>query len=1177
MKKLLSTLLFTASVAAMAQEAPITVDLSKKGAMVSPNLYGIFFEEISHAGDGGLYAELVENRGFEEHVLPSSMKYENGKAVAIDARNYEHGNNRKWSIPWDMDKKMYQGWSVKSNHCDVKKEVVEPSSPLHQNTPHAMQLVISNAKDGGSAQLINSGYWGMGLKSGEKYDLRFYVKSSDYKGGITARISNAENGASLGSTDFEATNIGEWTEFKGVIVSSGTTGKGQLALEFNGNGTILVDYVSLFPRHTFKGRKNGQRKDLALMLQNLHPKFMRWPGGCIVEGATYENRVKWKETLGDPMTRRGEWDLWGYRATWGMGYHEFLQFCEDLGMDGMFVDNAGMSCSVRNGDYTDTNEGLDACIQDFRDAIEYALGDPAKNKWAKMRADAGHPKPFPLKYVEIGNENVGPEYVKHFNYIYNVLSKEYPQITFINTLGHDSPLLEQIPGNYMVDPHWYRDPNFFFNNNHLFDNASRKHDIYVGEYACNSGVGGGNLIAAISEAAFIMGMERNSDVVKMTSYAPLFENVNKKDWPCNLIHFNSNQTFGRASYYVQQMAAENRPTYNVFVSETSKAGEMIPFKAGTIGLGSYATNVEYKNIQITLAGEKKAKKIAASQFAQKKGEWKVNGGVIAQTSNDQLTVATLPNFSSDSYTLTLQARKTSGMEGFFIYYGMNENGRSHNGYGVNIGGWNNALTAVEQINRGRTSGVLSRQVPQTIETGKWYNIKVVVTPDSAVVYVDGKEITTAKPVSQTRQFCQTGYDEQTGELVIKVVNGTDKPYKREFNITGAEKVNQRGRIITLSGDANDENTFEEPTKLSPKTTMFNEFGEKFSYEFAPMSFTIMRVRVNGDGLAVNRNWNRETREPNAHDPVMAKGEDGRYYCFMTGMNVGVISSDDMEVWRNEPSALPATPEWAKEEVKGYNGHTWAPDISYHNGKWYLYYSCSTFGKNGSAIGVATNKTLDPKSPDFKWEDQGMVIASHRRVDNWNAIDPNLIVDQKGQPWLTYGSFWDGIQLIKLSKKDFKTPVTKPKTIARRLGKKLTLAETNNEANFTVEGNNTIEAGDNAIEAPFIFYHDGYYYLFVSFDYCCRGQASTYKTVYGRSKKVEGPYLDKSGKPMEFGGGTLLYGPDEDNFGIGHNSAYEFDGKCYFVSHAYLKDYNGAAKLFIRPMNFDKDGWIITEE
>lgn len=1176
MKKiLLSSILMASAGCAMAQTEAIKIDLSQKGAMVSPNLYGIFFEEISHAGDGGLYAELVENRGFEEHVLPSSMKYVDGRAVAVDARNYEHGNHRKWSIPWDMEKKKYQGWSVRANQCKVERMVIEASNPLHKNTPHAMQLVISNASEGSKAQLVNSGYWGMGLKSGEKYDLRFYVKSSDYKGAITARISDANNGESFGSVTFEPKTINDWTEYKGVITSTGTTGKGELALEFSGNGTILVDYVSLFPRHTFKGRKNGLRKDLARMLQNLRPAFMRWPGGCIVEGATFENRVKWKETLGDPMTRRGEWDLWGYRSTWGMGYHEFLQFCEDLGMDGMFVGNAGMSCSVRNGDYVESETELNEVIQDFRDAIDYALGDPTANKWAKMRADAGHPKPFPLKYVEIGNENVGPEYVKHFNYIFNVLKKEYPDIVFINTLSHSDPLLEQIPGDYMVDPHWYRDPNFFFNNNHLFDKASRKHDIYVGEYACNAGVGGGNLLAAISEAAFIMGMERNSDVVKMTSYAPLFENVNKKDWPCNLIHFNSNQTYGRASYYVQQMAAENRPTYNVFVSETSRAEKPESFKAGSFGLGSYATQCEYRNIQITPANTNKAQKYAPKQFVQKKGTWKVTGNTIAQTSDQQVTLAQLPGFSSNHYTVTLQARKTGGLEGFFIYYGLDESGMS--GYAVNIAGWNNRTTSVQPMRRGRVSDNVSPMVRQSVDNNKWYNIKIDVTPDSAMLYVDNTLITTARPQTSTRQFCQTGYDEQTGELVIKVVNGTEKPYTREFNITGANRIESRGRVITLSGNATDENTFDNPTKLAPKTTLFNEFGENFKYEFDPMSFTILRIRVAGEGLARRRQFRMDPRDPNAHDPVMAKGEDGRYYCFMTGMNVGVMSSDDMIEWRPEPSALKETPAWAKEEVKGYNGHTWAPDIYHHNGLWYLYYSCSTFGKNGSAIGVAVNKTLDPKSPDFGWEDKGMVIASHRGEDNWNAIDPNLIVDEKGQPWLTYGSFWDGIQLIKLSKKDLKTPKSKPKTIARRLGRKLTLAETNDKKNFTVEGGNTIEAGSNAIEAPFIFYHDGYYYLFVSFDYCCRGEASTYKTVYGRSKKVEGPYLDKSGKPMEFGGGTLLYGPDEDHFGIGHNSAYEFDGKCYFVSHAYVKDKNGAAKLFIRPLNFDKDGWIETED
>ena len=654
-----------------AQTSPIRIDLGQKGAEVSPNLYGIFFEEISHAGDGGLYAELVQNRGFEEHVLPSGMTYREGKAYAPDAMNYEHRNNRNWNIPWNLEEKKMTGWRIDGVKATVKGEIVEATSPLHVNTPHAMQLDITKMQMGGKAVLTNTGYWGMGLKQGDKYDLRFYVRSSNYRGNITARLVNGETGASLGTVTFTNKQLKDWTELTATLTAEGTAAKGELALEFDQKGTVLVDYVSLFPQATFKGRKNGQRADVAQMLVDLHPKFMRWPGGCIVEGATYENRVKWKETLGDPMTRRGEWDLWGYRATWGMGYHEFLQFCEDLGMDAMFVNNAGMSCSVRNGDFVSSDADMNAVVQDFRDAIDYALADPSKNKWAKMRAESGHPKPFPLKYVEIGNENVGPEYVTHFNYIFKRLKAEYPQITFINTLGHTDRLLEQIPGDYMVDPHWYRDPNFFFANNHLFDNAPRTHDIYVGEYACIGGVGAGNLLAALSEAAFIMGMERNSDVVKMSSYAPLFENENRRDWPCNLIHINSSEVYGRASYYVQQMASENRPTYNIYVNEP--------------------------------------------------------------TSGD----------------------------------------------------------------------------PKT-----------------------------------TRHFCQTGYDEQTGELIIKVVNGTDQPYRRSFCIDGARTVLPAGKVITLNGDANDENTFLQPTKLAPKTTLFGKFGRQFDYEFSPMSFTILRVKVN---------------------------------------------------------------------------------------------------------------------------------------------------------------------------------------------------------------------------------------------------------------------------------------------------------------------------------------------
>jgi arabinan endo-1,5-alpha-L-arabinosidase len=300
-------------------------------------------------------------------------------------------------------------------------------------------------------------------------------------------------------------------------------------------------------------------------------------------------------------------------------------------------------------------------------------------------------------------------------------------------------------------------------------------------------------------------------------------------------------------------------------------------------------------------------------------------------------------------------------------------------------------------------------------------------------------------------------------------------------------------------------------------------------------------------------------------------ENGVTYIYATGMGIDELSSTDGINYKTEGSILKKIPTWTHDSVPEFKYHVWAPDIIKYHGKWYMAYSCSSFGKNTSAIGLLSNKSLANKD---SWKDEGCIIASRGARDNWNAIDPNLIVNHRGIPYLTFGSFWDGIQLIRLSKEDYQTPVTTPTTIARRYGKRYINGKPNN---FTIEGNDTIEAGENAIEAPFIYKHGKYYYLFVSFDYCCRGDNSTYKTVYGRAKRIEGPYYDKEGRRMDEGGGSYLYGPDQDNYGIGHCSVYDFDGQVYIVAHAYEKAHNGRAKLFIRPLHFDKQGWITTEK
>ena len=294
-----------------------------------------------------------------------------------------------------------------------------------------------------------------------------------------------------------------------------------------------------------------------------------------------------------------------------------------------------------------------------------------------------------------------------------------------------------------------------------------------------------------------------------------------------------------------------------------------------------------------------------------------------------------------------------------------------------------------------------------------------------------------------------------------------------------------------------------------------------------------------------------------HDPVLTR-QNGTYYLFGTGNGVTVWSSKDRQNWTAEQPIFATPPAWAQRDVPGFKAHIWAPDISYHNGQYSLFYSISTFGKNRSAIGLATNKTLDPKSPDFKWTDHGPVIESVPGRDMWNAIDPNLVRDERGTPWLTFGSFWNGIKLVQL-RPDLTGPAEPAQwhTLARR-PRTATLADS--------------LPGDGAIEGPFIFRHGEYYYLFVSFDYCCRGPQSTYKMMVGRAKAVTGPYLDQAGTPLEQGGGTLVLQGNADWFGVGHNAVATFDKVDYLIFHGYDGHDQGRPKLRIEPIVWSAAGW-----
>jgi len=309
-----------------------------------------------------------------------------------------------------------------------------------------------------------------------------------------------------------------------------------------------------------------------------------------------------------------------------------------------------------------------------------------------------------------------------------------------------------------------------------------------------------------------------------------------------------------------------------------------------------------------------------------------------------------------------------------------------------------------------------------------------------------------------------------------------------------------------------------------------------------------------------------TRDVPVHDLVMIKEKD-TYYLFCTGWGIAAWSSKDMKEWRKESPFFSKPPQWAVDTIRGFKGHIWAPDISFYNGQYYLYYSVSAFGKNTSAIGVATTKTLDTASKDFGWTDHGRVIQSYPGKTAWNAIDPNIIADENGTPYMVFGSFWDGLKMVQLTKDRLQLamPIDNMPTVASR-------KQRPSEANPPSIDNNPVDAGGNAIEAPFIFKKGPYYYFFASIDYCCKGENSTYKMIVARSTSIKGPYLDKEGKDLGRGGGTVLLAGNKEWHGVGHNAAYTFDGKDYLIFHGYDAADKGASKLRIETMSWDKQGW-----
>lgn len=517
-----------------AQTMQMDIDASRIGAPISPNMYGVFFEDINFGADGGLYAELIKNRSFE---------FDNP----------------------------FHGWTPFGSVS------IESSSPCFDKNPNYVRLGYDKELTG--TGLENEGFRGIGIKEGEKYNLTFYART-----GSTAPIKLRINLVNSKNDIFETQEVEvsgkKWTKYSFELAPLKSCSHARLRITLASKGTIDMEHISLFPENTFNKRSNGMRQDLAQALKDLNPGVFRFPGGCIVEGTNKATRYQWKNTVGPVENRPININRWNYTfdnkrfpdyyQSYGLGFFEYFQLSEDLGAEPLPVLNCGLSCQYENEDPNENCpvDELQPYIDDALDLIEFANGS-STSKWGRVRTEMGHPAPFNLKYLAVGNEQWGTLFTERLEPFVKAIRAKYPDIKIIGSSGPQAegkefeflwPEMKRMNVD-LVDEHYYRSPEWFLSHADRYDNYDRKGPkVFAGEYACHPENRENSFLTALCEAAFMTGLERNADVVELCTYAPLFAHVDAWQWRPDLIWFDNMKCVKTPNYYVQQLYASNAGT-----------------------------------------------------------------------------------------------------------------------------------------------------------------------------------------------------------------------------------------------------------------------------------------------------------------------------------------------------------------------------------------------------------------------------------------------------------------------------------------------------------------------------------------------------------------------------------------------------------------------------------------
>jgi alpha-L-arabinofuranosidase len=793
----------------------ITVQVDNPGVRMSPVFFGLMTEEINHSYDGGLYGELIRNRVFKD-----------GAQSPVD-------------------------WSLVQADGASAAMALDKNAPLSDALPVSLRLDVTNAADGKHAGVANLGYWGIPVKPDTTYRASFYAKAAPAFSGPVIVSIESEDDSSIYATATVKKLTADWKKYE-VKLKTGkveATTKARFVISVDRPGTIWLNLVSLFPP-TFNDRPKGNRIDLMEMLGGMKPSFLRLPGGNYLEGDTIPTRFEWKTTIGDLEQRPGHQCPWGYRSSDGLGLLEYLEWCEDLKMEPVLAVYAGYSL---RGAHVEPGPDLQPYVEDALDEIEYVTGD-ANTKWGAERLKDGHRAPFKLTYVEIGNEDNfdrSRSYDGRYAQFYDAIKAKYPDLQLIATI----PVRSRKPD--VVDDHYYRSARAMEADSRHYDKIDRNGPkIFVGEWASTEGSPTPTLNAALGDAAWLTGLERNSDLVVMEAYAPLLVNVNPgaRQWATDLIGYDALNSFGSPSYYVQSMFA-NYHGEIVLPVEVSAGPDTSPQPAfaprGGIGVGTWNTQAEYKDIKVTRDGET----LFEGDFTNgtrgwrlRTGNWSAQDGMLVQTGEQPDSRATSGDASWTDYTYELKARKTGGAEGFLILFHV-QGGERYIWW--NIGGWGNTRTVLERGENGAKSE-FGPVATNTIETGRWYDIRVELHGQAINCYLDGNLVTSATDMPGPPPdsiYASASRNPAGGDLFLQVVNVTSMPRQMEVNLQGVTKVSRDAAGEVLTGDPLDQNSLAEPMKVAPKPVKIgpSEWSEavapSFTHEFPAHSVTVLQLNA----------------------------------------------------------------------------------------------------------------------------------------------------------------------------------------------------------------------------------------------------------------------------------------------------------------------------------------------